>query len=165
MFRSAGTNPKKNSKKQSGNYQSFINDADDFDALVKESNKQINDSFKAYSEKKTVFNSHDSINDSCNNSEISNDFIVDRCAIKDDIVKENFSSEIIQNLYTSFNKEITENNDIIPNVTGMPAMDAISLLENFGLIVEVKGIGKVKKQSLKKGTPIKKGATIILNLS
>jgi cell division protein FtsI (penicillin-binding protein 3) len=47
----------------------------------------------------------------------------------------------------------------------MPAMDAISLLENFGLIVEVKGIGKVKKQSLKKGTPIKKGATIILNLS
>ena len=85
--------------------------------------------------------------------------------IKDDIVKENFSSEIIQNLYTSFNKEITENNDIIPNVTGMPAMDAISLLENFGLIVEVKGIGKVKKQSLKKGTPIKKGATIILNLS
>ena len=38
-------------------------------------------------------------------------------------------------------------------------------LENFGLIVEVKGIGKVKKQSLKKGTPIKKGATIILNLS
>ena len=85
--------------------------------------------------------------------------------IKDDIVKENFSSEIIQNLYTSFNKEITENDDIIPNVTGMPAMDAISLLENFGLIVEVKGIGKVKKQSLKKGTPIKKGATIILNLS
>ena len=63
------------------------------------------------------------------------------------------------------NTEITENNDIIPNVTGMPAMDAISLLENFGLIVEVKGIGKVKKQSLKKGTPIKKGATIILNLS
>ena len=62
-------------------------------------------------------------------------------------------------------KNATENNDIIPNVTGMPAMDAISLLENFGLIVEVKGIGKVKKQSLKKGTPIKKGATIILNLS
>ena len=64
--------------------------------------------------------------------------------IKDDIVKENFSSEIIQNLYTSFNKEITENNDIIPNVTGMPAMDAISLLENFGLIVEVRGTRKSK---------------------
>ena len=77
---------RKSSKKQSGNYQAFINDADDFDALVKESNKQINDSFKAYSEKQTVFNSHDSINDSCNNNEISSDFIVDRCAIKDDIV-------------------------------------------------------------------------------
>jgi len=47
----------------------------------------------------------------------------------------------------------------------MPAMDAISLLENFGLLVEVKGTGKVRRQSLKKGTPIKKGTTIILNLS
>ncbi len=85
--------------------------------------------------------------------------------IKDHIVKENFSSEKINKQYTSFNKKTIKNNEIIPNVTGMPAMDAISLLENFGLKVELKGMGKVKKQSLKKGSPIKKGATIILNLS
>ena len=42
---------------------------------------------------------------------------------------------------------------------------AVSLLENVGLNVKIKGIGKVKKQSIKKGTLIKKGATIILNLS
>ena len=49
---------------QSG-YQSYINDAEEFEQWVKESNRQINDSFKAYSEKKSVFNSHDSITDSC----------------------------------------------------------------------------------------------------
>ena len=40
-----------------------------------------------------------------------------------------------------------------------------AVLDRFNIKVEVKGIEKVKKQSLKKGTPIKKGATIILNLS
>lgn len=85
--------------------------------------------------------------------------------IKDDIVNGNFSSKSIGDLYANSENEITKNNKIIPNVTGMPAMDAISLLENFGLLVEVIGTGKVKIQSLKKGTPIKKGTTIILNLS
>ena len=85
--------------------------------------------------------------------------------IKDDIVNGNFSSKSIGDLYANSENDITKNNKIIPNVTGMPAMDAISLLENFGLLVEVIGTGKVKNQSLKKGTPIKKGTTIILNLS
>ena len=85
--------------------------------------------------------------------------------IENDIVNENFSSKSIVNLYANSELESIKNNEIIPNVTGMPAMDAISLLENFGLLVEVKGTGKVRGQSLKEGTPIKKGTTIILNLS
>tara|TARA_R110001632_G_scaffold179993_7_gene300044 strand:+ start:414 stop:2375 length:1962 start_codon:yes stop_codon:yes gene_type:complete len=85
--------------------------------------------------------------------------------VEDDMVNENFSSEKIQNLYTDFNKKINSNNTEVPNVKGMPAMDAISLLENFGLKVKLEGTGKVKNQSIKKGTLIKKGATIILNLS
>jgi cell division protein FtsI (penicillin-binding protein 3) len=85
--------------------------------------------------------------------------------IENDIVNGNFSSKSIVNLYANSELESIKNNEIIPNVTGMPAMDAISLLENFGLLVEVKGTGKVKGQSLKEGTPIKKGTTIILNLS
>ncbi|MDB4851520.1 penicillin-binding transpeptidase domain-containing protein [Flavobacteriaceae bacterium] len=85
-------------------------------------------------------------------------------SVDDDLVKEKFSSQKISDQYASFYKKI-KNTETIPNVIGMPAMDAVSLLENVGLNVKIKGIGKVKKQSIKKGTLIKKGATIILNLS
>lgn len=85
--------------------------------------------------------------------------------IEDDIVGENFLSEKINSQYTSFDKKIINPKKTIPDVREMPAMDAISLLENFGLKVKITGVGKVKQQSIKKGTPIKKGATIILNLS
>ena len=85
-------------------------------------------------------------------------------SVDDDLVKEKFSSQKIGDQYSSFYNKI-KNTETIPNVIGMPAMDAVSLLENVGLNVKIKGIGKVKKQSIKKGTLIKKGATIILNLS
>ena len=85
-------------------------------------------------------------------------------SVDDDLVKEKFSSQKIGDQYSSFYTKI-KNTETIPNVIGMPAMDAVSLLENVGLNVKIKGIGKVKKQSIKKGTLIKKGATIILNLS
>ena len=85
--------------------------------------------------------------------------------IEDDYVKENFLSEKIIKEYKNFEKKISNQEKIIPDVTDMPAMDAISLLENFGLKVKIIGIGKVKKQSIKKGTLIKKGTTITLNLS
>jgi len=85
-------------------------------------------------------------------------------SVDDDLVKEKFSSQKIGDQYASFYKKI-KNTETIPNVIGMPAMDAVSLLENVGLNVKIKGIGKVKKQSIKKGTLIKKGSTIILNLS
>ena len=65
-------------------FQEYINNANDFEQLVKVSNKLINDSFNAYSQKESVFNSHDSINSSCN-SDINSDFIIDRCATKDDV--------------------------------------------------------------------------------
>ena len=85
--------------------------------------------------------------------------------VKDFNVGENFFSEVIQNQYSSYLFKIDSNSKTIPNVTGMPGMDAISLLENIGLKVKLKGMGKVEKQSIKKGTPIEKGAIIILNLS
>lgn len=40
----------------------------------------------------------------------------------------------------------------IPNVVGMGARDAVYLLENEGLKVRIRGIGKVKQQSIKPGT-------------
>lgn len=53
----------------------------------------------------------------------------------------------------------------IPNLKGMPAMDAVTILENLGLKVKLIGKGKVIKQSLEKGTAIKKNQIITLELS
>jgi cell division protein FtsI (penicillin-binding protein 3) len=53
----------------------------------------------------------------------------------------------------------------IPNVKGMPGMDAIALLENLGMKVKAVGVGKVKKQSLQAGQNIVKNSTISLELS
>jgi len=53
----------------------------------------------------------------------------------------------------------------MPNVKGMSAMDALYLLENLGLDVELQGKGKVKKQSLKAGNKISENQKIQLSLS
>ena len=53
----------------------------------------------------------------------------------------------------------------MPNVKGMSAMDAVSLLENMGLKVEFKGIGKVKSQSLGAGKKVSKNQKVVLELS
>lgn len=89
--------------------------------------------------------------------------IVTSTPIEGEIVDDEFSSKKIHNQYMSFHTKIK--NQMIPDLFGMPGMDAISLLENLGLKVTVEGVGKVKKQSIKKGTPINKGETIILKLS
>ncbi len=66
-----------------------------------------------------------------------------------------------QNYYAHSQKKY----DKVPNVTGMSGMDAVSILENLGLQVEVQGNGRVKKQSVSKGTDIKKTQKIVLVLS
>ncbi len=54
---------------------------------------------------------------------------------------------------------------VVPDVRGMGAGNAIYLLENAGLNVKIKGIGKVKSQSLKPGAKYKSGQTVYLTLS
>lgn len=51
-----------------------------------------------------------------------------------------------------------------PDVTGMGARDAIYLLESAGLKVQVKGKGKVKKQSATPGSKAKRGSSCIIEL-
>lgn len=51
---------------------------------------------------------------------------------------------------------------IMPSVVGLPAMDAVSLLENMGLKVKLQGVGIVKKQSVEKGVKIKPNQIIVL---
>lgn len=53
----------------------------------------------------------------------------------------------------------------VPDVIGMGASNAIYLLENAGLKVILKGVGKVQQQSLPPGTLIKQGQTVYLTLS
>lgn len=53
----------------------------------------------------------------------------------------------------------------IPNLKGMPGMDALALLENLNIKVKLIGVGKVKKQSIQPGEPLLKNSTIILELS
>ena len=63
-----------------------------------------------------------------------------------------------------YTKEQTINNKI-PNVKGMAGMDAVALLGNLGIKVRIKGIGKVKNQSIPAGEKIDKNTTIVLELS
>ncbi|MGV6845755.1 MAG: penicillin-binding protein [Lutibacter sp.] len=63
--------------------------------------------------------------------------------------------------YTISNKAF----QVMPNLKGMAAMDAIPFLENLGLKVQCDGVGKVKEQSIKEGAKIRKGQKVILKLT
>lgn len=54
--------------------------------------------------------------------------------------------------------------NLVPNVVGMGAKDAVFLLENRGLKVSLSGVGTVSSQSIKPGTFAKKGGNIELCL-
>jgi len=69
--------------------------------------------------------------------------------------------EAYQGYFAHVQKEYSQ----VPNVYGMSGMDAVAILENLGIEVEVKGNGKVKHQSVSKGTDIKKVKKIVLELS
>ncbi|MEN8964899.1 MAG: penicillin-binding protein [Polaribacter sp.] len=72
--------------------------------------------------------------------------------------------EEIDKAYQNYNSLLSKNYTKVPNVKGMSAMDALSLLENLGLKVKVDGVGKVQSQSLKNGAKLEKGKTITLKL-
>ena len=85
------------------------------------------------------------------------------------------STNEIKNLNKKIQKQETKYNeydyasiksaDKIPNLKGMAGMDAVALLENLKIKVIVKGIGKVKNQSIPAGQLIVKNSTITLELS
>ncbi|WP_338409708.1 penicillin-binding protein [uncultured Flavobacterium sp.] len=69
----------------------------------------------------------------------------------------------VQSYNKLYDQKITENR--MPNVIGLPAMDAVSLLENLELKVILIGKGRVTKQSIEKGENFTKNQTIIIELS
>lgn len=58
----------------------------------------------------------------------------------------------------------TASANVVPNVLGMGAKDAVYLLESKGLRVRLSGVGRVRKQSIASGSRIAKGQTIALAL-
>ena len=54
---------------------------------------------------------------------------------------------------------------LMPDLTGMPGMDALSILENLGLRVELTGVGEVRSQSIPAGAKIEENKLVKLKLS
>ncbi|HET8886434.1 MAG TPA: penicillin-binding protein [Salinimicrobium sp.] len=75
---------------------------------------------------------------------------------KNEEVLEDFNS------YYSISKKYKS---VMPNLIGLPAMDAISILENLGLKVKISGNGVVKEQSIEPGKKIGSTKNIYLKLS
>ena len=67
--------------------------------------------------------------------------------------------------YASYDTKSQKNYKVIPDLKGMSGMDAVALLGNLGMKVNVTGTGKVKKQSLQAGQNFDKNTTITLELS
>lgn len=59
-------------------------------------------------------------------------------------------------------RSIKEN--LVPNVVGMGAKDAVYILEKMGLVTRIKGRGKVRSQSVAPGHRISEGSVITLTL-
>lgn len=77
---------------------------------------------------------------------------------------EQLNPEII-NSYEKYYTMAREDKQLMPDLKGLPAMDAISLLENMGLQVKFSGTGEVVQQSVKAGEEIKPNQTVNLKLS
>lgn len=73
----------------------------------------------------------------------------------------------VENEYDSFYETAKTYKTIMPNVVGMPVMDALALLENMEVDIKVKlnGNGIVKEQSVNKSIKLKNNQTVILKAS
>ena len=77
----------------------------------------------------------------------------------------NQTSEAVQNQFQAYFKLAQAATNTMPDLKGMPAMDAIAILENMGLKVTTIGDGIVEKQSLESGQKVKPNTNIVLELS
>jgi cell division protein FtsI (penicillin-binding protein 3) len=82
--------------------------------------------------------------------------------LKDEILREAIPSDYASSTYENYYETSQKYKTIMPDLTGYPAMDAVSILENLGLRVDLIGQGKITKQSIKKGTKISNNQRINL---
>ncbi len=84
--------------------------------------------------------------------------------IVDEVANLEESLVSVEKSYDTYYATAQKYKTIMPDVSGYPAMDAITLLENMGMKVTVEGSGKVKSQSVPKGVKIRKNQTVVLKL-
>jgi cell division protein FtsI (penicillin-binding protein 3) len=82
--------------------------------------------------------------------------------LKDEMLMEAIPSNYASSTYENYYETSRKYKTIMPDLTGYPAMDAVSILENLGLQVNLIGQGKVIKQSIKKGSKISNNQRINL---
>ncbi|MFD2516489.1 penicillin-binding protein [Salinimicrobium flavum] len=70
----------------------------------------------------------------------------------------------VEENYQKYFATAREYKEVMPNLKGMPAMDAVSVLENMGLKVQLLGKGEVSGQSIEPGTKIEENKVIKLKL-
>ncbi|GHS90784.1 penicillin-binding protein [Bacteroidia bacterium] len=79
-----------------------------------------------------------------------------------DTRKDLITSTVVDDKLVLTDKKTADN--LVPNVSGMGAKDAVYMLENSGLRVNLSGRGTVYAQSISPGTRIVKGQTISIQL-
>ena len=87
--------------------------------------------------------------------------------IVDEIQLLDVKSASTEKEYEAFYETAQTYKTIMPNVVGLPAMDALALLENMQVAIKVKleGRGIIKKQSISKNIKLKSNQVIVLNAS
>ena len=87
--------------------------------------------------------------------------------IVDEVESLDVKSASAEKEYENFYKTAQKFKTIMPNVVGLPAMDALALLENMDVDIKVKlnGSGIVKEQSVSKNIKLKNNQTIVLKAS
>lgn len=84
--------------------------------------------------------------------------------ITDEVETLNFQNSVVNKHFENYFNLAQTHKTIMPDVTGMPTMDALALLENMGLKVKIQGVGVVKKQSIEKGVKITPDQEVYLNI-
>ncbi|MCB0447869.1 MAG: transpeptidase family protein [Gelidibacter sp.] len=84
--------------------------------------------------------------------------------LTDEVESLDFKNSVVNKDFETFYNVSQTHKTIMPDVTGMPTMDALALLENMGLKVKIEGVGIVKKQSVEKGIKVKRNQTVFLEI-
>jgi len=96
--------------------------------------------------------------------DIKNVFAAMNMRYTDSAAQNNWAS-VFANNYQPVIKATTIRKQVMPNVRGMGLKDALYLLENMGLKVQIKGRGKVITQSIAPGTALVKSNMVTLELA